>query len=373
MPSYRDLMPDLSPLQRVINRLSDFSLPSRQMSQIHNRARQEAASAVRPQQTALRNTQRTLQQQRAAALNALQGQRNLLPQLFAQGLQSAVHQVNQQEAQRGVLDSGLRLQNILGAGAQPLAQYGESLQNLASQQAGVEQDYFSSLMSQVFQPQRELAAQQGADAVRRYQTYINQAQEALFQGRVQEAEQLLNRAQMEYSALIQQEEGRLLRQQMEYARRLSREQASLSSRAMSGSFSSNPVSGSYSSIINKYARQYGVSPSLIKKVIQAESGGRANAVSPAGAQGLMQLMPATARSLGVSNPFDPDQNIRGGTKYLSQQLKRWNGNVALALASYNAGPGRVQNAVKRAGSRNWNAVKRYLPRETQNYVARILG
>jgi len=86
------------------------------------------------------------------------------------------------------------------------------------------------------------------------------------------------------------------------------------------------------------AEQYGVSPELVRAVIQAESGFRTEAVSPVGALGPMQLMPRTARSLGVADPQDARQNIFGGTKYLSKLLDRFNGNVALALAGYNAGP-----------------------------------
>lgn len=95
-------------------------------------------------------------------------------------------------------------------------------------------------------------------------------------------------------------------------------------------------------IVNQASVTYGVSPNLIYAVIRAESGGNPNAVSSAGAQGLMQLMPATARELGVSNSFDPTQNVLGGTKFLAQLLKLFNGNVSLAAAGYNAGPGAVQ-------------------------------
>lgn len=86
------------------------------------------------------------------------------------------------------------------------------------------------------------------------------------------------------------------------------------------------------------AEEYGVSPELVRAVIQTESGFRTEAVSPVGALGPMQLMPRTAKSLGISDPQDARQNIFGGTKYLSKLLDRFNGNVALALAGYNAGP-----------------------------------
>jgi transglycosylase-like protein with SLT domain len=86
------------------------------------------------------------------------------------------------------------------------------------------------------------------------------------------------------------------------------------------------------------AQEYGVSPELVRAVIQTESGFRPTAVSPVGAQGPMQLMPVTAKSLGIDDPQDARQNIFGGTKYLSKLLDRFNGNVAMALAGYNAGP-----------------------------------
>ena len=89
---------------------------------------------------------------------------------------------------------------------------------------------------------------------------------------------------------------------------------------------------------NEAAQVYGVDADLVRAVIQTESGFDADAVSPVGAQGPMQLMPTTAKSLGIEDPQDARQNIFGGTKYLSKLLDRFNGNVALALAGYNAGP-----------------------------------
>jgi hypothetical protein len=94
-------------------------------------------------------------------------------------------------------------------------------------------------------------------------------------------------------------------------------------------------------LIYKYARIYGVDPSLVRAVMRHESGFNAGAVSPKGAQGLMQLMPGTAELMGVRNPFDPEQNIAGGVGYLRRCLDRFGHNVPLAVAAYNAGPERV--------------------------------
>lgn len=118
---------------------------------------------------------------------------------------------------------------------------------------------------------------------------------------------------------------------------------------------------SYQNIIDSAASKYGVDPALLKGVIRAESGFRSNAVSSAGAQGLMQLMPSTAKALGCSDPFDPEQNVDAGAKYLKQQINRF-GSVELALAAYNAGAGAVMK---------YGGVPPY--RETQNYVRKVLS
>jgi len=114
--------------------------------------------------------------------------------------------------------------------------------------------------------------------------------------------------------------------------------------------------------IDAAAARHGLDPALLRGLIRAESGFNPNAGSPAGAQGLAQLMPATARSLGVTNPLDPVQSIEGGARYLRQQLDRFGGDERLALAAYNAGPGAVQR---------FGGVPPYA--ETQSYVQRVLG
>lgn len=113
-------------------------------------------------------------------------------------------------------------------------------------------------------------------------------------------------------------------------------------------------------IIGKASRQYGVDVALIKAVIKTESNFNPKAVSHAGAQGLMQLMPGTARGLGVTDSFDPGQNIMAGTRFLKDMLKRYHGNMDSALAAYNWGPGNVD----RKGTAK-------LPQETQEYLVRV--
>ena len=121
-------------------------------------------------------------------------------------------------------------------------------------------------------------------------------------------------------------------------------------------------STSMDAIFEEAASLYNVPLNLLKAMGKAESGFDANAVSPAGAQGVMQLMPATARSLGVEDPFDARSNIMGGAKYISQQLEKYNGNIDLALAAYNAGSGNVAK---------YGGVPPF--KETRNYIQRIKG
>jgi hypothetical protein len=114
-------------------------------------------------------------------------------------------------------------------------------------------------------------------------------------------------------------------------------------------------------LIAKYARLYGVDHSLIRAVMRHESGFNSQAVSPKGAQGLMQLMPGTAALMGVRDPFDPEQNIAGGVGYLRHCLDRFQNNVSLAVAAYNAGPGAVAR---------YCAIPPYS--ETQTFVQNVL-
>jgi soluble lytic murein transglycosylase-like protein len=116
----------------------------------------------------------------------------------------------------------------------------------------------------------------------------------------------------------------------------------------------------YDAEVRAAARQYGVDEAIVRAIIHAESSFNPNALSRVGAQGLMQLMPATAQRFGVGNPFDPAQNIRGGVQYLSWLLKRFDGNLTLAAAGYNAGEGAVDRH---------KGVPPY--KETQRYVQRV--
>lgn len=121
-----------------------------------------------------------------------------------------------------------------------------------------------------------------------------------------------------------------------------------------------PANEAYDDIVQEAAAEYDIDPNLIRAVMQAESAFHPYAVSRAGAEGLMQLMPSLANEMGVSDAFDPRENIFGGVRYLKRLLDYHDGNIDLALASYNAGPGNVER---------YGGIPPF--RETRNYVKTI--
>jgi soluble lytic murein transglycosylase-like protein len=135
---------------------------------------------------------------------------------------------------------------------------------------------------------------------------------------------------------------------------------------MTGQARLRPVTGKPASeidaLIDKYSTQNGLDAKLVRAVIKAESDGNPQAVSHKGAMGLMQLMPAELKGYGVTDPFDPEQNIAGGTRQLAEKLKLFKGDLSLALAAYNAGSGNV---------RKYGGIPPFT--ETRNYVKKIMG
>ncbi|MDS0526056.1 lytic transglycosylase domain-containing protein [Clostridium sp. SHJSY1] len=122
------------------------------------------------------------------------------------------------------------------------------------------------------------------------------------------------------------------------------------------------------SIVDKYSKQYGVDSKLILSIIKAESNFDPNAGSSAGAQGLMQLMPENSRAMGVTNPYDPDQNIKAGVQLFKEYIDMYHGNTEMAVAAYNAGPGTLQRRGVTSGADLYK-----LPKETQNYVPKVMS
>lgn len=126
----------------------------------------------------------------------------------------------------------------------------------------------------------------------------------------------------------------------------------------------------YDPIIEAAAELHSVDARLVKAVVSAESSFNPYAVSSAGAKGLMQLMDATGAALGVADPVDPTQNVDGGTRYLAELLRKYNGNEQVALAAYNAGPGRVDRLGIRTDA-DLGEKLHLLPQETQAYIRKV--
>ena len=140
------------------------------------------------------------------------------------------------------------------------------------------------------------------------------------------------------------------------------EKVKISFSSLFGEMTTKTAKTQYGPTIELAAKEHNIDPKVIHAVIEQESGYNPNAVSQAGAQGLMQLMPGTAKELGVKNPLNPEENIRAGTKYLSSLLSHYHGNLTLALSAYNAGPNNVDK---------YKGVPPF--KETKNYVNNIMN
>lgn len=310
-------MPSLDPLQSTIRKLTDFSLTNRQLRAFRNRAQREASTGAATQRAVLQSTRQTLDQQRRQALNALQQNRALLPQWFQESLHQAAQQAQLQEVQRGAASSGLGLRNVLQASQASLQQHIQGLQNLIGQQGQVEGDYLGQLMSQVFRPERELALQEGSDAAQRYMTYVNEAQQALFEGRLQEAERLLNQAQLEYDALVKEAENRMLQEQMNYQ----------SGGVVQTSYKGG---GKLDDWLREAIRITGVPESwlpYLRTIAMKESSGNPNAVNRwdinakrgTPSKGLMQTIDPTFNRYklpGMNNIYNPVHNAVAAIRYI---------------------------------------------------------
>lgn len=136
----------------------------------------------------------------------------------------------------------------------------------------------------------------------------------------------------------------------------------------SSELASSTGSASIDSLIEKYSALYNVDANLVKAVIQTESNYQPNVTSSAGAKGLMQIMDCISEEYNVTDPYDPEQNIRAGVNLLSDLLKRYNGDVGMALMAYNAGPGTMQSR----GVKSIDDIYK-MPMETQNYYKKIMA
>lgn len=141
--------------------------------------------------------------------------------------------------------------------------------------------------------------------------------------------------------------------------------AELPNNPLNSGLEKNSLPEGMGSLLSQAENDTGLPTSLLQSVIRQESGFNPSAVSPKGAEGLMQLMPSTARSLGVENSMDPEQNVNGGSRYLASMLERYDGDVVKALAAYNAGPGNVEKA---GGVPDFKETKNYIDKIVRSYL-----